>query len=373
MSQATTDTLCLFLSGDVMTGRGIDQVLPHPCAPVLHEPYVRDARDYVALAEEANGALSKPVAFSYIWGDALEVLRAQAPDIRLINLETSVTTSANYWQGKGIHYRMHPANIPCLSAAAIDCCVLANNHVLDWGYQGLSETLSTLQCAGIKTTGAGLNARLAGAPAVMEIAAKGRLMVFSYGLGSSGIPLAWAAGNNRPGVNLLADLSPASVRRIQQQVAAVKQAGDVVVASIHWGGNWGYEIPAEHIDFAHALIDSAGVDILHGHSSHHPLGVEIYQGKPVIYGCGDLLNDYEGIGGYQRYRGDLALLYFVRIAATGKARAELTMVPVQIRNFRLNYASPDDSRWLRDMLKRESRRFNVDIEWTQEGLLQLRA
>lgn len=68
----------LFLCGDVMTGRGIDQVLPHPSRPQLFEPYVRDARDYVAFAERANGRVGRSKAFDYVWGDALEELAARS-------------------------------------------------------------------------------------------------------------------------------------------------------------------------------------------------------------------------------------------------------------------------------------------------------
>jgi poly-gamma-glutamate synthesis protein (capsule biosynthesis protein) len=49
----------LFLCGDVMTGRGIDQILPHPCDPLLHESYVKSARDYIRLAEQVNGRIPK--------------------------------------------------------------------------------------------------------------------------------------------------------------------------------------------------------------------------------------------------------------------------------------------------------------------------
>ncbi|HEY5602248.1 MAG TPA: CapA family protein, partial [Gammaproteobacteria bacterium] len=285
------DHITLFLCGDVMTGRGIDQVLPNSVDPRLYEPYVVDARRYVEIAEQANGPIPKPVDFAYIWGDALDEL--ERADVRVINLETSVTTSADYERGKGIHYRMHPKNIPVISAAGIDCCVLANNHVLDWGRKGLAETLRTLAGAHIQTAGAGNNLAGAQAPAIMEIADKGRVLVFSFGLESSGISRHWAAQVDRPGVNLLDDLSAATVRQISQQVRAVKQPKDIVVASIHWGGNWGYPIPREQQQFAHQLLDSAAVDVIHGHSSHHFMGIEVYKDKPVIYGCGDFLNDYE--------------------------------------------------------------------------------
>lgn len=77
------------------------------------------------------------------------------PDVRLINLETSVTPSDDYWKGKGINYRMHPDNVGCLTAAKIDVCALANNHVLDYGYGGLEETIATLTRAGLTVADAG--------------------------------------------------------------------------------------------------------------------------------------------------------------------------------------------------------------------------
>ena len=120
-----TAQLCLFVCGDVMTGRGIDQILPHPGKPQLFERYVRDARDYVELAESAHGPIPRPVSYEYIWGDALEELDRAAVDARIINLETGITTSDDYWPAKEVCYRMNPRNIGCLTAAGIDCCTLA--------------------------------------------------------------------------------------------------------------------------------------------------------------------------------------------------------------------------------------------------------
>src|SRR5512134_99628 len=155
----------VFLSGDVMTGRGVDQILPHPCSPVLYEPFVRSALEYVALAEEANGPIQRPARYDYVWGAAREVLLRETPDLRVINLETSITTSEEP-AAKQIHYRMHPSNVSVLTAATIDCCVLANNHVLDWGHEGLTETCETLTGAGIRVAGAGQDLETARRPAV---------------------------------------------------------------------------------------------------------------------------------------------------------------------------------------------------------------
>src|SRR6478735_5759630 len=100
----------LFLCGDVMLGRGIDQLLQYPSDPILYEPYVESALGYVKLAEHQSGALPRHVAPSYVWGDALEELERRGVDVRIINLETSVTESAEPWP-KGINYRMHPNNV----------------------------------------------------------------------------------------------------------------------------------------------------------------------------------------------------------------------------------------------------------------------
>jgi len=366
------ELITLFLSGDVMTGRGIDQVLPHPVDPVLYETYVKDARMYVHLAEDVNGPIPRPADYSYIWGDALDELERVAPDSRITNLETSITISEAYWEDKGINYRMHPKNIAAITSAKIDVCVLANNHVLDWGTSGLAETLQTLKDANIKTVGAGQDMKQAASPAILELDGKGRLIIFAYGLPSSGIPHTWAASYNTPGVNLLRDLSNKTVGYIERQVGEVKRRGDVVIASIHSGGNWGYAIAPEQIEFAHNLIDRAGVDVIHGHSSHHVKGIEVYRGKLVLYGCGDFLDDYEGIKGYETFRDDLGCMYFVTLDPLTGNLVDLQMTPTQIKRFKVNRASKVDALWLRDTLTREGRAFGTRAELSRDNILKLR-
>jgi poly-gamma-glutamate synthesis protein (capsule biosynthesis protein) len=371
-ARADPDTITLFLCGDVMTGRGLDQILPHPGDPRLHEPYARSASRYVELAEAENGPIPAPVDYSYPWGDALVELDRVAPDARIINLETAVTTSDRQWRGKGIHYRMHPGNLPCIAAAAVDCCVLANNHVIDWGFSGLRETLEVLKTAGIETAGAGLDAEEAATPATAEVGGGRRVLVFGFGTETSGIPRDWAARADRPGVNLLDDLSPSTVGRIADRLGGVKSEGSVVVASIHWGSNWGYTVPAAQREFAHRLIEEAGLDVVHGHSSHHFKGIEVHRGRPVLYGCGDFLNDYEGISGREEYRSDLALLYFPVIDSSTGRLSRLSLLPMRMRRFRLNRASKDDVEWVRDTLNREGERFGTWVEAGSAGDLELR-
>jgi len=359
------------MCGDVMTGRGIDQVLPYPGAPHIYESYMKSAAGYVTLAERKNGPIPKPVDFSYIWGEALAELDRMAPDARVVNLETAVTTSGDY-EDKGINYRMHPDNIPCITAARVDCCSLANNHILDWGYPGLSETLETLKKVGLKSSGAGKNIQEAESPAMVEVAGKGRVLVFSFGSETSGIPLSWAATENRPGVNLLRDFSTKTVLSVKEQIGRIKQRGDIAVASIHWGGNWGYEVSEGQREFAHTLIDEAGADVIHGHSSHHVKGIEVYNGKLILYGCGDFLNDYEGIAGFEYYRGELGLMYFVTADASTGRLVSLQMTPTKVKRFRVNRASEADGRRLRDVLNREGKRFGARVDLNEDNILTLR-
>jgi poly-gamma-glutamate synthesis protein (capsule biosynthesis protein) len=360
----------IFLCGDVMTGRGIDQILPHPSQPLIHEPVVSDARAYIELAETASGRIPRPVEPSYIWGDALGELQRVAPDARILNLETSVTRSNEPWP-KGINYRMHPENVACLTVAGIDVCVLANNHVLDYGYAGLVETLDTLHKAGLRTAGAGRTIAEAREPAVVDLPGGSRVVVHGFGTESSGIPPSWAATEDRPGVNLLFDLSNETAAAIEKRVRELKRSRDVTMASIHWGDNWGYEVPLAHVRFARRLIDG-GFDIVHGHSSHHPRPIEVYRQRVIFYGCGDFLNDYEGIRGYEQYRADLVLMYFATLDPASADLIELRMTPMQIRKMRLNRAAPRDAQWLADRLGQISKSFGAWVEMADDGCLLLR-
>lgn len=361
----------LSLSGDVMTGRGIDQILPRPGDPALRESYVRDARRYVQLAEAVHGPIPRPVDPSWPWGESVVVLDAEKPDVRVINLETSVTTSTDFFPGKAVHYRMNPANIACLTVARPDVCTLANNHVLDFGARGLTQTLDVLRDAGLETAGAGRNLQEAGRPAAVRAADGTRVVVFSLGLPSSGIPSTWAATQERAGVALLPEVSEENVTAFTDLVRTRRRPGDLVVVSVHWGPNWGYDVTEDERRLAHALVEG-GADVVHGHSSHHPRPVEVHRGKLILYGCGDFIDDYEGIGGHEQYRDDLRLLYLASVAPDDGHLRRLRIVPFQARRMRLERAAARDVAWLRDLLTEISRDVRTGFDLGPDGDLVLR-
>jgi poly-gamma-glutamate capsule biosynthesis protein CapA/YwtB (metallophosphatase superfamily) len=366
-----SDLVTVLLGGDVMLGRGVDQILAHPGEPELREPYLRDARGYVRLAERANGPIARPVDWRWPWGEVFAFVDEAAPDVRLVNLETTITADGEFAERKTVCYRMHPDNLPALTAFQPDVCALGNNHILDFGYQGLTETAAALDRAGIQGVGAGADLSTARRPAVVNARGEHRVLVTSVAMTSAGVPESWAAHHDRPGVWLIRD---ASRREAADDVAtgvlAHKRDGDVAIVSVHWGSNWGYATAAGEIAFAHRLID-AGVDIVHGHSSHHPRPIEIYRGKPILYGCGDVIDDYEGIGGHESFRADLRLLYLTCTDPVGGELLSLRMIPMRVRRMRLERASQTDTEWLRTTMERTSRRFGTRVEPRSGDLLEV--
>jgi poly-gamma-glutamate capsule biosynthesis protein CapA/YwtB (metallophosphatase superfamily) len=361
-------TARLFLAGDVMLGRGIDCILPHPGDPKLHESFVKTAETYVELAERQAGPIPRPVTFDHVWGDLIAELERRRPDLRLINLETAITISDTA-EPKGINYRMHPANLAVLNAAEIDGCVLANNHMLDWGRDGLVETLDVLDAAAIAHAGAGRNLDEALAPMILPLAYGGRVIVLGFGAPDSGIPRHWAAAPLRPGVALLPDTTDAAVAAVKDAVAPLRQPGDRLIVSLHWGGNWGYDIPASQRDLACRLIDEVGVDLVHGHSSHHPKAAEVHDGRLILYGCGDLVNDYEGIAGHQAFRPELTLAWIADLDRSG-ALLGLEMLPFRLQGFRLTRTTDDEADWLQATMARECARLGGNVRSTAAGTLQ---
>jgi len=364
-------TIRLFLCGDVMTGRGIDQVLPAPSDPILYEDYIRSARDYVRLAEKANGPIPAPMDPALVWGVARDECDRAQPDLRVINLETAITRSKDH-APKGINYRMSPENASCLAAFGVDCCVLANNHVLDWGVAVLFDTLATLDRLRITTAGAGRDLDEASKHAAFDIGAEQRVLLFALAIPTSGVPPGWAAGRGRAGVNFLPSLDRLCTAGLVENIRHSKRPRDVAVVSVHWGPNWGYHVRAAQREFAHALIDEADVSIVHGHSSHHPKAIEVYRNRLILYGCGDFINDYEGISGHAEFRGDLRLMCVADINRTNGDLSALDIVPLRAHRFSLVYPSGTDLEWIGETLARESGRFGTIIVQGPAGHLNVR-
>lgn len=244
--------------------------------------------------------------------------------------------------------------------------MLSNNHSLDFGPFGLSETLSTLHDENIQTAGAGEDRTDARRPASFRIDDDRRPFIMGACARSAGVPSSRKAGEGSPGVYRLDEISEQFAMTLAELILSIKSPSDILVLSIHWGGNWGYEVPDRQRSFTHSLINSGTVDLIHDHSSHHVKGFEVYDERLILYGCGDFLTDYEGISGHEQYRDDLGLMYFpVLDPETGQLKS-MTMIPTQLGQFRLKRPGEDNLNKLESVLRRELDKFNIDIKRTQE-------
>ncbi|PSN63713.1 hypothetical protein BS50DRAFT_87194 [Corynespora cassiicola Philippines] len=239
--------------------------------------------------------------FKSPWGNSLPLFHSA--NLNLINLETAVTTCAKPWPGKTFSYRMHPANLQCLREAHIDYVSLANNHTLDYGEEGLLETVKKLKGSNIPFAGAGVSPEEAQQPAVLGLKDEGKnysMHVYSC----ADHPTEWF---NVPNLHSI-DYSSATRERLKQLLMSNAIKPDLKIFSVHWGPNYSWAPSDDIRSLAHFLVDECAVDIVHGHSSHHVQGVEVYKGKLIIYGCGDFVDDYAL---HAEYRNDLSAVWRV--------------------------------------------------------------
>ena len=266
---------------------------------------------------------------------------------------------------------MSPANVGVLTIAKVDIWALANNHILDYGSAGLVETLDTLGGAGLRTSGAGRDDSEAWSQR-WRIQAEGRprVLVSSVADVSSGVPPQWAAGPDRPGVALLPDLSLAAADTLVDRMRESAQPGDILVVSVHWGGNWGYGVPMR-TGGSRTVSSMPGCKSCTATPRTTPGRCEVYRDRLVLYGCGDLVNDYEGIGGYEEFRDDLRLLFVVTLDPETGELVGMRMVPFRARRLRLERASSPDARWLAEALDRAGRALGARVQLAQDGALEL--
>ncbi|HEU5349205.1 MAG TPA: CapA family protein [Ktedonobacterales bacterium] len=240
----------------------------------------------VMLGRLVNEALRNAPAM-YPWGDTLALF--QAADLRCCNLECALSDRGTPWTAtpKAFHFRSDARNSAVLRAAHIDIVSLANNHALDYGMEALADTITLLDAAAIRHAGAGSTLEEAAQLATAETFV-GKIGLLAF---SDNEPV-WEARSGEPGILYVpVDLADIRATHLFERVRQARAMVDFLIVSAHWGSNWGYIPPPEHVRFGRALID-AGADTVFGHSSHVCRGVEIYRGRPILYGAGNFIDDY---------------------------------------------------------------------------------
>ncbi|KAL7489674.1 hypothetical protein ACHAW6_015361 [Cyclotella cf. meneghiniana] len=413
MKTASTSNLIriLFNGGDNMLGRAVQLSFPvqspneallrdsctaeHYLHMSLH-PTTTHAHENIRSLEEIRRA---NINGSYLWGDYLKLTLDTPPDLKLMNLETALTTTIDNedipWE-KGINYHFHLENfkgvmegyqnacqetkghatkiIQRTSNPSPLCVTLANNHIMDFGRQAfVEETLPFLSSytkqhrGSVQFAGAGSNIQEASRPAhwTLKLPSSNdnvkqvEVYVMAAGSMDSGVPRLWGAAADSAGVFHLPRLD--SMQAVNDAVKLLKHwmtihsidptnllsSNSLVILSIHWGPNWAYRYSGDNQkfrrEFAHACIDQCGVDIIYGHSSHHIRGIERYNRKLIIYGAGDLINDYEGFAnaGDEKYC-KYGALFLADVCVDTKDLFRLTLVPTFMNRLQLKLLCPSD-------------------------------
>jgi len=318
----------LGLTGDVMLGRKVDEAQQR-----------------------------RPV--EAVWGDVLPRLRSL--EGLCLNLECCLSTRGSRWQRtrRPFHFRADPDwAVPALLAAGVDYASLANNHLLDFEEPALLDTVDALTDADIAHAGAGRTVAAAREPALFSV----------DGLDVGVVSLTdntpeYAAAETTPGVAHVPMEPDAEERETVRAVLdrARRHDPDLLVASLHWGPNM-VTVPAERFQAFGRFLVEAGVDLIHGHSAHVFQGIEVYEGAPICYDCGDFVDDYRVD---DELRNDRSFLFEATIEDCRVTRLRLR--PVEIADCTVHWADGDVARWCRERMRERSAPFGTADAFERAG------
>lgn len=280
----------------------------------------------IMLGRSVGKRLEKAGSYKKAFNDVADVLKQG--DIVFANLESPMTASTHGLnREKKIVLKSSPDAIEAITSGGFNLLSLSNNHILDYYDTGLFDTISILDKNGIAHSGAGKNTEEAGKPAVIEkngykigLLAYTDMANYVY----EGDPrISFAAGDSKAGV------IPRDYETIRQAISKLRDSVDLLVVSLHWGVEESFTITPEQVDFARKLLDD-GADIILGHHPHQFQGMEIYNGKPILYSMGNFMfdqNDPENMETFiieMHYEGlNLKNLTALPVRIVDKSRAEL--------------------------------------------------
>jgi poly-gamma-glutamate capsule biosynthesis protein CapA/YwtB (metallophosphatase superfamily) len=308
------------LLGDVMLGRGVAEKLPD-------------------------------VTPASLWSDDVRSL-CDSLDLVICNLECCISERGEQTRripGKPFFFRGPPSAVHALVAIGAHAVSLANNHALDYEQGALADTLVHLRAAGITPVGAGLGPESARQPAVLDAAGQ-RVGLICF----SDHPAEYAATPDAYGI-AYADLSRGLPGWVVDELAALRERCDLVIAFPHWGPNMRAESDRWQRRAAKALQE-AGADLVAGHSAHLFHGVEWSDRGPVLSDLGDALDDYRVD---PVLRNDLGLMAIWR---PGAGERELELIGLKLEYCRTELAEGPDADWIARRLKGSCTKLGTRVE-----------
>jgi len=268
------------------------------------------------------------------------------------NLECPLTTRGDPWPDKQWHFRATPDwATTVLETGNVGAVSLANNHAMDYGPVSVRNTVAALDTAGIAHAGAGTDRTAAFAPTTVSV---GDLTVAMVSYTDQFRPFAGGPDGTGTAYLNMDPRDPETSHRVERSLSRIPQTVDLVVASLHWGPN--YEPKTDrHRAFGRWLIDR-GVDIVHGHSAHEIAGVEVYEGRPILYDTGTFVSDFTAVEGH---RNDLTFLF--ELVVDG-GLSELRLHPVEVVEKSVRSAGEGGRQWLRERVQSRSTQFGTEVQ-----------
>lgn len=223
--------------------------------------------DYEALIAVADGA---------VFNDVHDII--ERADFTLFNLEVPLCRDGNRIQKAGPAICAAPETLRALTVNGVDAVCLANNHIFDYGHEGLSQTLNALKDCRIRHVGAGLNRTAAETP--LRVVLQGRrISIFSFAEREFNL-----SSDDEAGAALLDPL------RMAPLLLAERSHADAMIVCVH-GGNEYLQWPRPGLRRICRFLIEIGADAVIGHHPHVPGTYEILHGKPIFYSLGNLIFD----------------------------------------------------------------------------------
>lgn len=291
--------------------------------------------------------------YDYFWKDVSEYFKAD--DLTIGNLETSITMKAGKWPNKQFNFRSDPANVWAMERAGIDVLSLANNHILDYGYAGLIDTMNLLDQSLVKYVGAGRNKSEAIKGEIIE---KNGLKIGILSFSRVVPDVKWYGTNKRAG---LVGAYDGHIPEVERRIKEMKEETDLVVLSIHWGVERSQYPRGSEQKLARRLIDS-GADIIMGHHPHVIQGIEVYKGKPIFYSLGNFV--------FTGKKQPMIDTMIGQINLIGKNIDSIEVIPFQIKNGRPIKIDDNYNKSSINTINKLSKSFNV--KFNENGLYKIK-
>ncbi len=310
------------------------------------------------LGQGSSQAVYFPESWGNIFGNVSPIL--EQADVTLVNAEGVISGGGLFAFKEDrfpLTYRAHPNAAKMLAKVGVDIADVGNNHSGDYGKEAFVEMLDRLSHEGIDYTGGGYTLEDARTPAVRVVGDTGLAVVGADMTFTKSFAALW----NTPG-NLFFGLAHTgrdqdrTVDTLVKILNETRTKANVVLFTPHWGNNW-QKTPTPHLRTLAARLIQAGFDGILGHSAHVIQGIELIDGKPVIYDAGNLLLNYgprKGDHGEHR-----SLLYEIEFTKAGIKK--LVAHPISLDRNQTRLASKDTANDILDNLKRLSQEMNTDV------------